>query len=79
MGLVNQNILWRLFMFYEFTKQQANRAKIKEICPNVKTIAETYLDDQGWVNIVCREKQCSENELLLTLEEYTYLRSYEYR
>ena len=30
-------------MFYEFTKQKANRAKIKEICPNVKTVAETYL------------------------------------
>ena len=66
-------------MFYEFTKQKANRAKIKEICPNVKTVAETYLDDPGQINIVCREKQCSENDLLLTPEEYYYLTSYEYR
>ncbi len=65
-------------MFYEFTKKEANRAKIKEICPNSKTIAETYLDDIAQVNIICKEFGCTENDLLLTHEEYYKLNSYEY-
>lgn len=65
-------------MFYEFTKKEANRAKIKEICPDAKTIAETYLDDIAQVNIICKEFKCTENDLLLTYEEYYRLNSYEY-
>jgi hypothetical protein len=66
-------------MFYEFTKQEANRAKIKEICPNAKTIEELYFFDMGQVNIICKEFGCSENDFLLTPEEYYELNSYEYK
>ena len=66
-------------MFYEFMKLLALREEIKKVCPNVKSIAETYLDDKGQINIICREFECNENDLLLTPDEFNYLTSYEYR
>ena len=55
-------------MFYEFTKQEANRAQIKELCPNVQTVREVYANDIAQINITCRELECTENDLLLTYE-----------
>lgn len=66
-------------MFYEFTKQEANRAKIKELCPNVQTVREVYANDIAQINIICREFECTENDLILTPEEYYELNCYEYR
>lgn len=66
-------------MFYEYTKLLTFREKIKNICPDVKSISETYLDDKDQINIICREFECNENDLLLTPEEFNYLTSYEYR
>lgn len=66
-------------MFYEFTKQEANRAQIKELCPNVQTVGEVYANDIAQINIICRELECTENDLLLTYEEYYELNCYEYR
>lgn len=66
-------------MFYEFTKQEANRTKIKELCPNVQTVGEVYANDIAQINITCRELECTENDLLLTYEEYYELNCYEYR
>lgn len=66
-------------MFYEFTKQEANRAKIKELYPNVQTVGEVYANDIAQINIICRELECTENDLLLTYEEYYELNCYEYR
>ena len=66
-------------MFYEFTKQEANKAKIKEICPKAKTIDETYEGDKGQIQILCREFNCSAMDVLLTPEEYYELNCYEYR
>lgn len=66
-------------MFYEFTKQEANRAKIKELCPNVQTVGEVYANDIAQINITCREFGCTENDLILTPEEYYELNCYEYR
>ncbi len=66
-------------MFYEFTKQEANRAQIKELCPNVQTVREVYANDIAQINIICREFECTENDLILTPEEYYELNCYEYR
>ena len=66
-------------MFYEFTKQEANRAKIKELCPNAQTVGEVYDNDIAQINIICRELECTENDLILTPEEYYELNCYEYR
>jgi DNA-binding Xre family transcriptional regulator len=77
-GLVNHKNKGE-FMFYEFTKQEANRAKIKELCPNVQTVGEVYANDIAQINIICRELECTENDLLLTYEEYYELNCYEYR
>ena len=66
-------------MFYEFTKQEANRAQIKELCPNVQTVREVYANDIAQINITCREFECTENDLILTPEEYYELNCYEYR
>lgn len=65
--------------YFQFTELLDKRNKIKEICPTVKTVAEIYGEDGCQINIVCRELNCSENELLLTPEEYQTLNSYEYR
>ena len=66
-------------MFYEFTKREALRSKIKELCPNVQTVGEFYANDIAQINIICRELECTENDLLLTPEEYYELNCYEYR
>jgi hypothetical protein len=66
-------------MFYEFTKLEANRAQIKELCPNVQTVREVYANDIAQINIICREFECTENDLILTPEEYYELNCYEYR
>ena len=66
-------------MFYEYTKLLTFREKIKNICPDVKSISETYLDDKDQINIICRELDCTENDLLLTPEEFYELNCYEYR
>ncbi len=66
-------------MFYEFTKREALRSKIKELCPNVQTVREVYANDIAQINIICREFECTENDLILTPEEYYELNCYEYR
>ena len=66
-------------MFYEFTKREELRSKIKELCPNVQTVREVYANDIAQINIICRELECTENDLILTPEEYYELNCYEYR
>jgi hypothetical protein len=38
-------------MFYEFTKREALRSKIKELCPTAKTVAETYEGEEDQIQI----------------------------
>lgn len=66
-------------MFYEFTKREALRSKIKELCPTAKTVAETYEGEEDQIQILCREFDCSPSDILLTPEEYYELNCYEYR
>lgn len=66
-------------MYYKFTDEQNKRLKIKEIFPDALTVYETYNNDIGEINMICRELNCSENDILLTLEQFMHLNSYEYR
>ena len=65
--------------YYEITKKRKLRKRIKEICPDVLTIKETFKDNQSEIYLICRELNCTEDDLLLTPKQFNYLNSYIYR
>lgn len=56
-------------------KNLKTRSEIKTICPSAKTIEETYSDDEGYVQLICKELECDKTELLLTKDEYQLVTS----
>lgn len=47
-------------------KKKLIEPKIKELYPNVQTVREVYANDIAQINIICREFECTENDLILT-------------
>jgi len=63
-------------MYYDSVKIRKYRARLKKICPTIKTIKETYGDDKGAIEMICKEFDCGSNELLLTKEEHLEVQRY---
>ncbi len=52
---------------------QKNKQTIMSICPEAATIEQLYSNDEGYIQLLCKELNCQRDELLLSKNDVTKL------